>query len=101
MNAGNQSATRRVHDFAAIGAMGTLRSHGLTAGRDVAVVGFNDTSVAAELPIPLSSVRSPMLDIGRTAMRLLKRVLDGETVEPVLLEPTLCIRESSAQTVHG
>ncbi|WP_346957938.1 LacI family DNA-binding transcriptional regulator [uncultured Arthrobacter sp.] len=85
-----------VNDFAAIGAMGVLRSHGLTVGSDVAVVGFNDTSVAAELPIPLSSVRSPMLDIGRTAMELLKRVLDGEDVEPVRLTPTLCVRESSA-----
>ncbi|SDO91719.1 transcriptional regulator, LacI family [Arthrobacter sp. ok909] len=85
-----------VNDFAAIGAMGALRSHGLTVGRDVAVVGFNDTSLAAELPIPLSSVRSPMLEIGRTAVQLLKRVLDGEIVEPVRLEPDLCVRESSA-----
>lgn len=93
------TAVFAVNDFAAIGAMGVLRSHRFTVGRDVAVVGFNDTSVAAELPIPLSSVRSPMLDIGRTAMQLLKRVLDGEPVEPVLLEPTLCIRESSAQAI--
>jgi LacI family transcriptional regulator len=85
-----------VNDFAAIGAMGALRSHGLTVGRDVAVVGFNDTSLAAELPIPLSSVRSPMLDIGRTAVQLFQRVLNGERVEAVALKPTLCVRESSA-----
>jgi LacI family transcriptional regulator len=29
-------------------------------------------------------------------VQLLKRVLDGEVVEPVRLEPTLCVRESSA-----
>lgn len=92
----NPTAIFAVNDFAAIGAMGALRSHGAAVGSDVAVVGFNDTSVAAELPIPLSSVRSPMLDIGRTAMQLLKRVLDGEQVEPVRLKPTLCVRESSA-----
>jgi LacI family transcriptional regulator len=85
-----------VNDFAAIGAMGALRSRGLTAGDEVAVVGFNDTSLAAELPIPLSTVRSPMLEIGRTAVQLLKRVLDGEKVESVRLQPTLCVRESSA-----
>ena len=90
-----------VNDFAAIGAMGALRSHGLTVGDDVAVVGFNDTSLAAELPIPLSSVRSPMLDIGRTAVQLLKRVLDGEIVEPVRLEPNLRVRESSARGSTG
>ncbi|WP_326493997.1 substrate-binding domain-containing protein [Arthrobacter sp. MMS18-M83] len=85
-----------VNDFAAIGAMGAIRSHGLTVGRDVAVVGFNDTSLASELPIPLTSVRSPMLDIGRTAVQLLKRLLDGERVESVRLKPTLRVRESSA-----
>jgi LacI family transcriptional regulator len=85
-----------VNDFAAIGAMGSLRSHGLTVGQDVAVVGFNDTSLAPELPIPLSSVRSPMLDIGRTAVQLIRGVLRGERVEPQLLKPTLYVRESSA-----
>ncbi|MDQ0117954.1 LacI family transcriptional regulator [Pseudarthrobacter defluvii] len=85
-----------VNDFAAIGAMGALRSHGLTVGQDVAVVGYNDTSLAAELPIPLTSVHSPMADIGRTAVQLIQAVLRGEKPEPVQLEPTLFIRESSA-----
>lgn len=85
-----------VNDFAAIGAMGALRSYGLITGTDCAVVGFNDTSLAAELPIPLSSVRSPMAEIGRTAVRLLQGVLRGEPVESVRLEPTLHVRESSA-----
>jgi LacI family transcriptional regulator len=93
---GKPTALFAVNDFAAIGAMGALRSHGLTVGQDVAVVGFNDTSLAAELPIPLSSVRSPMLDIGRTAVQLFQRVLNGERVEPVALKPTLFVRESSA-----
>lgn len=70
--------------------MGALRSRGLTVGRDMAVVGLNETSLASELPIPLSSVRSPMLDIGRTAVQLLKRVLDGEGVQSIRLTPTLC-----------
>jgi LacI family transcriptional regulator len=93
---GTPTAIFAVNDFAAIGAMGALRSHGLTVGLDVAVVGFNDTSLAAELPIPLSSVRSPMHDIGRAAVHLFQRVLDGDRVEPVALKPTLSVRESSA-----
>ncbi len=86
-----------VNDFAAIGAMGALRANGLTVGEDVALVGFNDTSLAAELPIPLSSVRSPMLDIGRAAVKLMQQVLRGEAAEPVALKPTLCVRESSSR----
>jgi LacI family transcriptional regulator len=85
-----------VNDFAAIGAMGALRARGLTVGQDVAVVGYNDTSLAAELPIPLTSVHSPMADIGRTAVQLIQAVLRGEKPDPVQLEPTLYVRESSA-----
>jgi LacI family transcriptional regulator len=85
-----------VNDFAAIGAMGAVRSQGLQVGQDMAVVGYNDTSLAAQLPISLSSVHSPMLEIGRSAVQLLLRVLNGEHVESIRLEPTLCVRESSA-----
>ncbi|WP_294568343.1 LacI family DNA-binding transcriptional regulator [uncultured Arthrobacter sp.] len=92
------TAVFAVNDFAAIGAMGAIRSHGLTVGRDIAVVGFNDTSLAAQLPIPLSSVRSPMLEIGRRAVELLRRVIAGEQVEPLRLTPELFVRESSAAT---
>ncbi|WP_312856871.1 LacI family DNA-binding transcriptional regulator [Arthrobacter mobilis] len=90
------TAVFAVNDFAAIGAMGALRSHGLTVGRDIAVVGFNDTPVAAQLPIPLSSVRSPMLEIGRAAVELLRRVLNHEPAESIRLKPVLQVRESSA-----
>jgi hypothetical protein len=31
---------------------GALRDLGLVAGQDVAVIGFNDIDIAAELPIP-------------------------------------------------
>lgn len=85
-----------VNDFAAIGAMGAVRSQGLQVGKDMAVVGYNDTSLAAQLPISLSSVHSPMLEIGRSAVQLLLRVLNGEHVESIRLEPTLRVRESSA-----
>lgn len=85
-----------VNDFAAIGAMGALRSHGLSVGRDVAVVGYNDTSLAAELPIPLTSVHSPMLEIGRAAVQLLQGVLKGERPESARMKPVLRVRESSA-----
>jgi LacI family transcriptional regulator len=84
-----------VNDFTAIGAIGALRSYGLTVGKDMAVVGFNDTPIAAQLPVPLTSVRSPMLEIGRTAVQILRRVLNHEPVDSVRLKPTLEVRESS------
>ncbi|WP_262704671.1 MULTISPECIES: LacI family DNA-binding transcriptional regulator [Streptomyces] len=84
-----------VNDFAAIGAIGALRNQGLRAGDDVAVVGFNDTPLAAELPVPLTTVRSPMLDMGREGLRTLVRLLEGEAVESKRLRPELIVRASS------
>ncbi|MEU0811463.1 substrate-binding domain-containing protein [Streptomyces sp. NPDC005970] len=89
------TAVFAVNDFAAIGAIGALRNRGLRAGADVAVVGFNDTPLAAELPLPLTTVRSPMLDMGRRGLRLLVRLLEGEPVESERLAPELIVRASS------
>ncbi|KID28482.1 transcriptional regulator, LacI family [Prauserella sp. Am3] len=84
-----------VNDFAAIGAMGAVRDHGMTPGVDVAVAGFNDTPLARELPIPLTSVRSPMHEMGVGALELLVTLLNGQPGESRALAPKLQIRESS------
>lgn len=71
-----------MNDSAAIGAMGTLRDHGLTVGRDLALVGYNDIAIARDLPISLSSVRTPLREMGETAARLLVAKLEGTPANP-------------------
>lgn len=89
------TAVFAVNDFNAIGVMGALRENGLRVGSDVAVVGYNDVSIAAELPVPLTTVRSPMVEMGRQGMaRLLARAA-GTPVRSVRLRPELVARESS------
>jgi LacI family transcriptional regulator len=90
------SAIFAVNDFAAIGAAGSARDHGLQLGADIAMVGFNDTPLAAELPIPLTSVRSPMRRMGRRAAESLIRLLGGEQIESEQLRPTLMVRASTS-----
>lgn len=87
-----------VNDFAAIGALGSLRAAGKTPGRDVAVIGYNDVSLASELPLPLSSVRSPLHEMGVEAMRLLLHGLDGDEMHSTRLTPSLSARESTLGT---
>jgi LacI family transcriptional regulator len=84
-----------VNDFAAIGALGVIRDLGLIAGRDIAVIGYNDVSVAAELPIPLTTIRSPMHAMGHRAVELLVRKLEGDEVPSELLVPTLVARATT------
>lgn len=89
------TAVFAVNDFTAIGAMGAVRAAGLRIGEDVAVVGYNDVPLAAELPVPLTSVASRMHAMGRTGMALLLRRAAGEDVRSTRLSPRLVARESS------
>ena len=57
--------------------MGAARERGLEAGRDVAIVGYNDTPLAGALPIGLSTIHSPMHQMGRLGLELLLQKLAG------------------------
>jgi LacI family transcriptional regulator, galactose operon repressor len=84
------------NDEAAVGVMGALREHGLRVGADVAVVGYNDLPFSAYLPVPLTSVSSPMYEVGRAAAELLIRKLHGDDqLKSVRLAPHLVARQST------
>lgn len=59
-----------VTDVMAIGAMSALRDAGLVPGRDVAVAGFDDIAAASDVTPALTTVRVPLLEIGRQALEL-------------------------------
>lgn len=84
-----------VNDFAAIGAMGAARTAGRSVGSDLAIVGYNDTPLVSQLPVPLTSVASPMHEMGSRAAQMLSDLIDGKPVESERLAPTLHARESS------
>lgn len=89
------SAIFAVNDFAAMGALSTIREAGYRAGTDIAVVGYNDIPLCARLPIPLSSVHHPVPDIGRLAVAALLTLLNGSVPESVALPVRLSVRQSS------
>ncbi|GAA2240819.1 MULTISPECIES: LacI family DNA-binding transcriptional regulator [Kitasatospora] len=88
-----------VNDFAAIGAAGAARDLGLRLGTDLALAGFNDIALAAELPVSLTSVRSPSAELGRLAMRQLLCLIDGKPAESQQLRPVLMARASTGAPV--
>ncbi len=92
-----------VNDTTAIGAMGALRDLGCTVGIDVAIVGFNDITIARDLPVPLSTVRSPLAQMGSEAAQMLIARLRGEAIASPRhhrLPTQLVVRESSDPTVR-
>jgi LacI family transcriptional regulator len=83
------------NDFGAIATMGVLRDCGLAIPGDVAVVGYNDVELAAETAPSLTTIRSPMHEMGAVGMRTLAALINGEAVESQRLMPTLVVRQST------
>ncbi len=84
-----------VNDYSAIGVMGVIRDAGLEVGKDIAVVGYNDITIANDLVVPLSSVQVPIDVMGRTAVEMIVARMNGEPVGSRRLTPYLVVRDSS------
>jgi DNA-binding LacI/PurR family transcriptional regulator len=83
-------------DLMAIGAMRTLAERGRRVPDDVAVVGFDDVGEARLVVPPLTTMRQPLADLGRTMTRvLLARVSGAEAAARTVL-PTEVVRRDSA-----
>jgi DNA-binding LacI/PurR family transcriptional regulator len=84
-------------DTLAMGVLHTLAERGLHAGRDVAVVGFDDSQVAQVVPPGLTSVRQPLEQVAVEIVKALEGLLAHPPVvgPGVMLTPTLAVRGSS------
>ncbi|MGB6245531.1 LacI family DNA-binding transcriptional regulator [Gordonia sp. (in: high G+C Gram-positive bacteria)] len=85
-----------VNDTAAIGVLGVARDLGLRVPDDVSLVGYNDIPVVAQLPVALTTVRSPSREVGSTAVRRLIELIDGKAVVSEKLPVELVVRDSTA-----
>ncbi|MEM7091781.1 MAG: LacI family DNA-binding transcriptional regulator [Actinomycetota bacterium] len=85
-------------DAAAIGAAGELWRAGLSIPSDISLVGFDDLPEAEYAQPPLTTVRQPMADMGREAVKLLLARIDDPTLAVTHLElpTTLIVRSSTA-----
>ncbi|WP_282828725.1 LacI family DNA-binding transcriptional regulator [Gulosibacter sediminis] len=84
------------NDNLAIGALRAAHERGLTPGRDISIVGYNDIPLASRLPVPLTSVHTAFDQIASAAIELL---LAGDAAPPRTPErimPTLIPRASTS-----
>lgn len=83
---------------ASIGAMAAARRLGLRIPEDISVVGFHDAPFAGYLDPPLTTVRLPLVEMGRQAVDHLLALLNGEPVEDSMVgtPPELVVRASAA-----
>lgn len=65
-------------DFLVLGLLDGLREAGLRAPQDLSLVGFDDASYADFTQPRISTIRQPARELGRTAVSLMLRLLNGE-----------------------
>jgi LacI family transcriptional regulator len=86
------------NDHLAIGLVHGLISRGVRVPEDIAVVGYDDIEFAAIAGVPLTSVRQPAHEMGRTAAEmLLARIsgIAGPELGNVVYRPELIVRAST------
>src|SRR5690606_33269213 len=82
-------------DRMAVGAIGAARKLGREVPDDIAVVGFDDSGMAATFDPPLTTMRQPFGDISATMVRLLLDLVEGREAKSVVLPTELVKRKTT------
>jgi LacI family transcriptional regulator len=85
------------NDAMAIGAYQTLHRNGLEAGKDIAIIGYDDIEIAQYMMPPLTTIHQPKEELGQLAVEtLLNRIQNPkESPHMLTLTPTLVKRSSA------
>jgi len=86
-------------DEMAIGAIGAARAAGVRVPKNISVVGFDDSRLAALVQPPLTTVSQDRIGLGLAAARALAGTIEHPDVAPApsVLPVELVVRESSAR----
>lgn len=85
------------NDLLALGFLQEMTRQGASVPGDVAIVGYDDIEFAAAAAVPLTSVRQPRRQLGRTAAELLREEVDDPSHQHrhVVFTPELAVRDST------
>ena len=85
-------------DLTALGVLDEARRRGLRVPDDLSLVGFDGTDLAEQSVPRLTSVSQPLQEMGRSALRSVLRLANGEELESLHVEfaTTLVVRDSTA-----
>ncbi|HJT59617.1 MAG TPA: LacI family DNA-binding transcriptional regulator [Ktedonobacteraceae bacterium] len=89
-------------DTQAMGVYSALRARGFSVPGSMSVVGFDDVPIASIVTPALTTVRQPLVEMGRIATTMLLRQIAEEPLDSkrVELTTTLIVRESCAPLHH-
>ena len=92
------------NDQQALAVMNALKDLEIRVPEDISIVGNDDISYAAAYPVPLTTIRAPQREIGKTAAEILIRNIESSTLLPnerVVLETEFVVRQSTRVLTAG
>ncbi|WP_176084268.1 LacI family DNA-binding transcriptional regulator [Martelella sp. HB161492] len=86
------------NDISALGAYAAVREAGLDIPGDISIVGFDDIPLAAQMHPPLTTIRQPLQQMGRSAVNMLLALILGLEApsKQITLPAELVVRQSVA-----
>jgi LacI family transcriptional regulator len=93
----NFSAIFCANDQTAFGARLALHRRGIRVPEDMSLIGFDDLFVSSYTTPPLTTVRQPSEEMGMAAAKLILGLLEQRPQQPISLNPSLVLRESTAR----
>ncbi len=85
------------NDLIAVGAMQACLQLGLTVPKDIAIIGYDDIKLAALVTPSLTTIHSPIAEIGARAIQMLLEQMSDTSLKPTQthFQPNLIVRESA------
>ena len=84
-----------ISDTMAAAALNTMKHAGICVPQDVSLVGFDDTEIAYMTDPPLTTIAQPRSELGREALLMLLKRMNGQPVANRFLQHTLVKRTSA------
>ena len=87
------------NDLVALGVLHAARINHLRVPEDFSVIGIDNISMAEHSNPPLTTIAPPKHRLGRMAMQLLRRMIEGQSLPEegyAYIECPLIVRESTA-----
>jgi len=98
----NPDAVFAASDIMAMGAIRAIQEHDLKVPEDIAVIGFDDIPLTTLIDVELTTIRQPVIEMGRKSVELLLDIIENGTQPPrhMILDSKLVVR-STCGSIKG
>jgi LacI family transcriptional regulator len=95
------TAVLAANDLTAIGAMRTMRERGITPGREVSIIGFDDIELSQIIDPPLTTLRVSRADLAQAFFDVLRYANKRVNIvgKQLAVSTSLVIRESTGRAI--